>query len=262
VISTEKACFVPDLGPDVYERWRSSDLGRITEQLEYRQVLNLLGNVSGCRVLDIGCGDGLLAAELQKSAAEVVALDASQAMLEAAQQRARNEHVRLTLCRGRAEELPFSDASFDIVVAVTILCFVPQAQQTLSEIGRVLKPGGRLVIGELGRWSTWAARRRIKAWLGSPMWRAGRFRTPGELRRLARAGGLTPDDVLGAVFYPHSNVAARHLQRLDPWLSARTTFGAAFLILCATKKGILSGLNRHPPNVLEIGSPVREWVQP
>jgi ubiquinone/menaquinone biosynthesis C-methylase UbiE len=203
--------------------------------VEQELVLDLVGDVRECQVLDIGCGDGILAVELHKRGADVVGLDASQPMLDAAERRTQAEHADLTLCLGRAEALPFDDASFDVVVAVTILCFVPHAAQSFAEIGRVLRPGGRLVIGELGKWSTWAARRRIKAWLGSRMWQAGHFRTVRELKHLAQFGGLIPQVVQGAIYYPHSDFAARHLQRFEPWLNAHTTFGAAFLTLSAVK---------------------------
>lgn len=71
--------------------------------------------------------------------------------------------------------MPFPDASFDFVLAGTVLCFLRDAQAALREISRVLVPGGRLVIGELGRWTAWAAGRRIRGWQGDPTWRRARF---------------------------------------------------------------------------------------
>jgi len=65
-------------------------------------------------------------------------------------------------------------------------------------MARVLKPGGLLVIGELGRWSLWAAHRRIRGWLGNPTWRAVMFRTTKDLRSLAHAAGLDVAEVRGA----------------------------------------------------------------
>ena len=226
---------IPQLGPETYQRWRASELGATTERLEQELIIKLVGDVQGARVLDVGCGDGLLALLLGEMGGSVVGLDASQAMLDAARARASAHSVDLAFCRGRAENVPFADESFDLVVAVTILCFVPEAEHTFKELGRVLRPGGRLVIGELGKWSTWAARRRVRAWLGSPLWRFGHFRTATDLRRLAGVGGLTPGAVHGAIYYPHSDRAARWLRRCDPWLARRSTFGAAFLALSARK---------------------------
>jgi SAM-dependent methyltransferase len=54
----------------------------------------------------------------------------------------------------------------------------------VHEAARVLRPGGRLVIGDLGRWSAWAAARRVKAWLGSELWQSAHFSTARGLSHL------------------------------------------------------------------------------
>jgi SAM-dependent methyltransferase len=134
-----------------------------------------------------------------------------------------------------AERLPFRPEQFDIVTAITILCFVADAHPALQEIARVLKPGGRLVIGELGKWSPWAAGRRIRAWLGSPLWHQGRFRTANELRDLAEQANLVVETVRGAIYYPRWAPAAHWLNPYDPDLGRLTTLSAAFVALSASK---------------------------
>ena len=223
------------LTPQLYARWRASELGTITERLERRVVLEHIGEVAEKRILEIGCGDGDLAVTLAELGGRVAAIDASEPMIAAARQRAAEHHVRVDFRVGRAQRVPFDDNSFDIVVAVTILCFVRDATPVFQEIARVLKPGGRLVIGELGRWSTWAAERRIRAWLGSELWKRGLFRTPASLRRLARSASLKPVALEGAVYYPRWTWAARLLAPLDGRFARITTAGAAFLVLEASK---------------------------
>jgi ubiquinone/menaquinone biosynthesis C-methylase UbiE len=223
------------LGPEGYRQWRASTLGRITERLEQNLVLELLGNLRGQKVLEIGSGDGTLAVTLAERGASIVGLDASRPMLDAAAARVTMANADVALCRGLAEALPFADDAFDAVVAVTILCFVDDAEGTFKEIGRVLRPGGRLVIGELGRWSTWAAARRTRGWLGSRLWRHGHFRTAGELRRLAAAAGLESRLVRGAVYYPRATMAARCLSGVDRLLGRLTTIGGAFIAMLAEK---------------------------
>lgn len=218
-----------------YARWRSSRVGRITDKLEERLVLELLGPVDRLDVLDVGCGDGALAATLSHNGARVTGLDSDPRMLEAAHARAKAESFDLTLVAGRAEALPFADGTFDCVVAVTVLCLIPQADKAIAEMARVLRPGGRLVIGELGKWNFWAAFRRIRGWLGTPTWSAARFRTAGELRRLLESRGLTVCDTRGAIFYPPLGLTALLLAHLDLWLGRRATFGAAFVALGAIK---------------------------
>ena len=100
---------------------------------------------------------------------------------------------------------------------------------------RVLKPGGRLILGDLGRWDLWAAQRRLKGWLGSDLWRAARFRSRAELLALATEAGVADATVTGAVYYPPFGWAARVMGPIDPWLGRWTTLGAAFLVLSATR---------------------------
>jgi len=231
------ACDFPEMGPDAYVRWRASEIGAVTERLERKLILELVGDVRGRRVLDVGCGDGELALELAMRGAIVTGIDASAAMIEAAKDRARRHNADITFQVALAEHLPFPAEQFDLVTAITILCFVDDAAPVFREIARVLQSEGRLVIGELGKWSTWAAARRIRAWLGSPLWRRGRFRTAKELRGLAEQAGLVAESTRGAVFYPRWGLAARLLSCCDPVLGRLTTLGAGFVALSAVKRG-------------------------
>lgn len=225
----------PDSLPDAYRRWRASRLGRITDALERDLILELVGPPEGQRILDVGCGDGTLLAELARRGAIVTGIDADPRMLAAARERARAETVEIILVEGNAGALPFPDTTFDVVVAVTMLCFVVDAERAVMEMARVLKPGGRVVIGDLGRWSLWAAKRRISGWLGSPTWRATNFRSRRELTLLVEGAGLTVAAVRGAIFYPPCGSCAAMLAPIDPWLGRRLTLGAAFLAVVATK---------------------------
>lgn len=145
-----------------YVKWRASQLGRITDALETELILELLGPVAGLKLLDVGCGDGVFALELARRGANVTGLNANADVVTAARKRAEAESAKLNFVEGAADRLPFDDAAFDGIVAVTVLCFVPDAEGAVTEMARVLKPGGRLVIGELGRWSLWAMQRRIR----------------------------------------------------------------------------------------------------
>ncbi len=231
----EPGCAAAGLGPPLYAKWRASTVGAITERLERQLILALLGNVEGRNVLDVGCGDGDLAIDLWERHARVTGVDASPTMIEAAQARAQVRRATIDFGTATAEQLPFPAGHFDIVAAVTILCFVEDAAPVFREMARVLRPGGRLVIGELGKWSTWAAARRIRAWLGSPLWRQGRFRTQRELRTLAEQAGLDVESVRGAIYYPRCGPLARLMAPADARLGRQTTMGAAFLALSAVK---------------------------
>lgn len=201
----------------------------------------MTGDVAGRDVLDIGCGDGALALSLAARGAAVVGLDPNPAMLRAAQSAAADADLRVGLAGGRIEALPLPDARFDLITAVTVLCFVSDTAAAWREMARVLRPGGRLVIGELGRWSLWALRRRIRGWLGAPLWRRARFHSAGELRRSAEAAGLIVEEIRGAVFHPPAATIAKLMAPADAWLGRRTTFGAAFIVLHARKPNVPLG---------------------
>jgi ubiquinone biosynthesis O-methyltransferase len=198
-------------------------------------MIELIGDVAGKRVLDVGCGDGDFAIELARRGAIVTGIDSSVEMIQAARARPAPIGGQVDFQVADAHLLPFEEGSFDIVVAMTILCFVRDARPVFNQIAQVLRPGGKLVIGELGRWSTWAAARRVRAWLGSPLWQRGRFRTASELGQLSRQAGLQPGPVRGAVYYPRYRLAARWMQDVDRRLGALTTVGAAFLAVSATR---------------------------
>lgn len=228
------------IGPGAYEKWRSTSLGDLTAEIENRLILELSGDLAGRRLLDVGCGDGLMALAAQRAGARSVGLDPDPAMIAAARRRADDLDLEAGFALGEAGRLPFQDESFDLVWAVTVLCFVADPRAALGEMARVLKPEGRLVLGDLGRWSLWAARRRVRAWLGSKTWRRAVFRSPRQMRALAEGSGLAVLELRGAIYYPPSGWWARRLAPRDRFFSRITALGAAFIALLARKPGTRS----------------------
>jgi SAM-dependent methyltransferase len=117
---------------------------------------------------------------------------------------------------------------------------VKYASPVFREIARVLKPGSRLVVGELGKWRTWAVERRIR---GLARFEALGMRVPSHSRwpaSLARTSGLQPLPVCGAIYYPRAIWAAGLLAPRDPQISSVTNTGASFLTAsgCQASKGV------------------------
>ena len=106
-------------------------------------ALELVGEGEGA-LLEVGPGPGRLLAGLASRGWAVSAVDLSSAMAALARARVPTAADRIVV--GRAEALPFEDNSFDVVVAIGILQYT-ERQQTVAEIMRVLRPGGRAVIG-------------------------------------------------------------------------------------------------------------------
>jgi len=221
--------------PSAYRRWRDTRLGQITDALERRLILNLIGAVTELDVLDVGCGDGELAVALFEAGAQVTAVDPNENMLAAARARFEAADAKISMARATADRLPFDNDRFDVVSAIAVLCFLPNPKIAFAEMARVLKPGGRLIVGDLARWSLWAGLRRIRGWLGHPTWQAAHFRSASDLTQLARDAGLEPLATRAAIFYPPLGCAAVLLSAVDRWLTGRLLIGGAFLVLLATK---------------------------
>lgn len=142
-------------GDNEASRIRNADLrvaGRIIERylappadtpfgIEY--AYNLLGDVRGKKVLDLGCGSGENTVLLVNRGAEVCGLDISNSLIELARRRAEVNGVseRVELFTGSAHELPFPDRSFDVVFGMAILNYL-DLELASREVWRVLRSGG------------------------------------------------------------------------------------------------------------------------
>lgn len=225
-----------DINANVYSRWRATTLGSITEQVEKRTVFNLIGPLPLKRLLDVGTGDGTYAIEAAKGGAIVTALDIEQDMLDAVRNRAAKSGVSIGLKNGSIEALPFPDGSFDVVLGITVLCFLPDPEIAVRELARVLTPRGLLVLGDLNRFSIWAAERRMRSWFGNNIWRQVHFRSQDDLKKLVESAGLRVIMTQGSVFFPPNGLAARIMAPLEPLFSFLHAPGAAFIALAAKKQ--------------------------
>jgi ArsR family transcriptional regulator len=97
---------------------------------------------------DLGCGTGQVTAALAPFVARVVGVDASAAMLEAARERLHG-FDNVDLRRGDLEALPIDAAMLDAATLMLVLHHVPEPQQALDEMARVVKPGGRVVVVDM-----------------------------------------------------------------------------------------------------------------
>jgi ubiquinone/menaquinone biosynthesis C-methylase UbiE len=162
-------------------------------------ILRHLGPIGGRTVLDLGCGKGRFAARLAERGALVVGLDASGAMLRAAQGRG------LPVALGSVRRLPIRSRSIDQVLLVEVLEHVAPVDlpEVLAEAFRVLRPRGRLVIVDKNAasldpvrpWLPAVLVKRIDERRGRWMYPAGspvreRWFLPGQIPRLLRQAGF------------------------------------------------------------------------
>jgi ubiquinone/menaquinone biosynthesis C-methylase UbiE len=111
------------------------------------------GQFGGKRLLDLGSGMGGLAVALARQGADIVGMDYNPAYCRIARLRARRYGVRLPLLVGAGEHLPFPDQGFDVVINLDVLEHVADPERVVSEIARVLKPGGACLTSAPNRFA-------------------------------------------------------------------------------------------------------------
>lgn len=104
------------------------------------------------RVFELGCGGGLNQALYDpERIVSFAGIDPHEKLLDGARQRASDKGWDADIRQGVGESIPFPDGSFDTVVCTFTLCSVEDAEQTISEMRRILRPGGQLLFLEHGR---------------------------------------------------------------------------------------------------------------
>jgi demethylmenaquinone methyltransferase/2-methoxy-6-polyprenyl-1,4-benzoquinol methylase len=140
-----------------------------------RTMVRALGPSAQDRVLDVATGTGMVAEALVKHGdCSVVALDQSDEMLEQARRRVAASarlRERVSIVRGEAEHLPFSDGDFDGLTFTYLLRYVDDPAATMRELARVVKPGGRIASLEFGVPPRLLLRLawRFYTWIGLPL---------------------------------------------------------------------------------------------
>ena len=109
-------------------------------------VADAVEPVAGQPALDLACGTGNVALELARRGGEVTGYDGAPRLLQVAGERAAAEGLSLERVQGDLSELPFADDSFEIVTSVFGLIFTSSPQDSAAEIGRVLRPRGRVAF--------------------------------------------------------------------------------------------------------------------
>jgi 2-polyprenyl-6-hydroxyphenyl methylase/3-demethylubiquinone-9 3-methyltransferase len=167
-----------------------------------RHFSKVVGPWTGKRVLDLGCGGGFMAEALARSGADTIGVDPSRLAVEAAREHARLENLAIDYRVGTGEHIPLPDAAVDCVVCVDVLEHVDSVDAVLSEITRVLKPGGLFLFDTINR--TVLAKivvidlgESVLGLLPRGTHDPARFITPAELTRKLEGGGYELGPIVG-----------------------------------------------------------------
>jgi ubiquinone/menaquinone biosynthesis C-methylase UbiE len=114
----------------------------------YQMVREQIGPVAGLDILEVACGRGGFASELARAGACVTGCDFSFVAVSVAETRLRTADKRppVTFLQGDAQNLPFADDSFDLVISCETIEHLPDAPRALREMRRVSRPGGKLFL--------------------------------------------------------------------------------------------------------------------
>jgi malonyl-CoA O-methyltransferase len=116
--------------------------------LEEKVTLDMMGNVEGRRVLDLGCGTGRYCALLARLGAKVVGLDPSREMLRRARPKI-TAGTHFELKQGTIDQVDYPDGHFDLIVSALTFGHLPELEPVFGEVVRLLKENGRLVISDI-----------------------------------------------------------------------------------------------------------------
>jgi SAM-dependent methyltransferase len=126
--------------------WSSGDYGKVgvTLLIMGEQLAEALDLRAGQRVLDVACGNGNASLAAARRFCDVTGIDYVPMLLDEARKRAEAEGLGVDFREGDAEQLPFEDASFDVVLSTLGVMFAPDQEKAAKELLRVCKPGGTI----------------------------------------------------------------------------------------------------------------------
>ncbi len=187
--------------------------------LEFDRDLSLPKAFTGLRLLDIGCGGGLLCEPMARLGATVVGADAAEGNLPVARIHAEKSGLDIDYRHVTAEELAAAGEQFDVVLNMEVIEHVADPAVFLAACEKLLKPGGLHICSTINRnaksyMATIIGAEHIMGWLpkGTHDW--SKFITPDELEWLLQSAGFEPVDRKGFVFNPIAwtwSISARDL---------------------------------------------------
>lgn len=162
----------------------------------------------GLRVLDIGCGGGLVSEPMRRLGADVTAVDASEANIKTAMTHAQQSGLDIDFRAGTIEELiETGEAPFDVVLNLEVVEHVADPSQFLKDCASLVKPGGLMLVATLNRTAKAFAlaifgAEYVLGWLPRGTHEFEKFLRPDEIERPLSEAGLTVDAAQGVSFNP------------------------------------------------------------
>lgn len=165
--------------------------------------------LSGLKLLDIGCGGGLLCEPMARLGATVTGVDAAERNIPIARLHAEKSGLEITYLHGTAEALAAEGRQFDVILNMEVIEHVASPSDYLDACAALLRPGGLMITSTINRnpksyMMAILGAEHIMRWLPKGTHEWAKFITPEELFGLLRGAGLTPVDQKGFRFHPLS----------------------------------------------------------
>ncbi|RFC66311.1 bifunctional 2-polyprenyl-6-hydroxyphenol methylase/3-demethylubiquinol 3-O-methyltransferase UbiG [Fulvimarina endophytica] len=184
-------------------------LETIREQaaLNFDRQLNQIRPFEGLRLLDIGCGGGLIAEPMRRLGFDVVAADASQTNIEVARLHAEEAGLDIDYRATTAEDIAAKGETFDVVLALEIVEHVSDVPFFLTTCADMVRPGGLLFVATINRTAKALAFAIVGAeyvlgWLPKGTHQYSKLVRPNEIEAPVEAAGLTVIEEMGVVYHP------------------------------------------------------------
>lgn len=205
---------------DTYDQWYDSPEGKAIFNAETKCLKRLGGSFAG-RWLEVGIGTGRFASNL----GIIEGVDPSFGMLKIAAERG------IQTTAGRAETLPFPDASFDGVLMALSLCFITAPDRALKECFRILQPAGCLLLGVVPADCPWGESYGKKKAMGHPIYSLADFRSSLEVITITESAGFVLQKSACTLFWKPDSPP-----ETNPRVDEGVLPGAGFLGLLFSKK--------------------------
>lgn len=145
-----------DKQADSYDAWYDTPMGKFIDEVETQLAFSMFKPEPSMKVLDVGCGTGNFSVKLAQQGCQITGIDISAEMLKIAREKARQNPVLVMEFKVMDfNQLDFDDESFDAAFSMTAFEFAQDPAHGYGEMFRVLKPGGQLLIGVIGKDGDW-----------------------------------------------------------------------------------------------------------
>jgi ubiquinone/menaquinone biosynthesis C-methylase UbiE len=139
-----------------YDSWCKTPIGSYVDSLEKQLIDEVAQPKPGEVAIDLGCGTGIYSIWLAEKGLSVTGVDLSKEMLKVAIEKSHDKNLCIDYKQADLHHLPYEDHTFDLAVCNIVLEFADSPELVIAEGLRVLKTGGRLVVGMIGKDSDWA----------------------------------------------------------------------------------------------------------